>query len=344
MQIGFDAKRYFHNHTGLGNYSRNIVGGLQIAFPDLNCKLYDEKAINRTFGMGRMAEKEGCEVFHGLSNELPFDIKKTGMRSFVTIHDVCWRQFPDMYHAADRLIYDLKYGWAARHADHVIAISESTKRDIQQFYNVPDERITVVYQPVHSRYYSPCTAEYTMPELQKKEFLLYVGSINSRKNLLRILQAMTMIPAENRMPLLVVGNGREYMHRCQDYATRNLRQNDVIWLNNLRDDDQLQMLYAQAKALIYPSLYEGFGLPVVEALLQGCPVLTSNVASLPEAAGPGGLLIDPTSVDDIHSALVRLTDDKNLRQTLADKGKAYCQQMFNPETLSRQLMELYKTR
>ena len=116
MKIGFDAKRYYHNNTGLGNYSRTIVGGLQEMFPENEYTLYDEKSFARTFRLGRKAADDGCDIFHGLSNEIPFDLVGKRTKSIVTIHDVAWRTFPAMYHWADRQIYDYKYGRSCRKA------------------------------------------------------------------------------------------------------------------------------------------------------------------------------------------------------------------------------------
>ena len=151
MKIAYDAKRYYHNRTGLGNYSRTLVSCMASRHEDVEAVLYDSKSLERTFRLGRKAAGEGCELFHGLNNELPRDIMKAGIPSIVTMHDVAWRTFPDMYKPWDRLIYDWKYGWSARHASHVVCISESTKRDVMHYYNVPEERISVIYQPVQEQ-------------------------------------------------------------------------------------------------------------------------------------------------------------------------------------------------
>ena len=161
MKIAFDAKRYYHNNTGLGNYSRTLVGNMQTFFPENEYVLYDESSLRRTFCLGNKAKKDGCDLFHGLSNELPVDIK---IPSVVTIHDVCWRTFPEMYHFFDRHIYDLKYGSSCKRADKIIAISESTKRDIMDYYGVKEEKIEVIYQPVQEYYYTPLAENEAMSE------------------------------------------------------------------------------------------------------------------------------------------------------------------------------------
>lgn len=351
MRIGFDAKRYYHNRTGLGNYSRTIVGGLQELFPENDYILYDEKSISRTFFLGRKAGAERCDIYHGLSNELPLDIKSASVKSVVTIHDTAWRTYPEMYHWIDSQLYDLKYGWAARHADLVIAISESTKRDVMRFYGTPENRIKVLYQPVAPIFYTFSTKceedamKASVPHCSSSPisspYLLSVGSINSRKNLLGTLKAYAGIPPENRPHLVIVGIGREYERECRSFVTEHSLENDVVWMGSVNSTEELCKLYAGAMAMLYPSHYEGFGLPVVEALLSGCPVLTSNVSSLPEAAGPGALLVNPDDIDDIRYAMQRLIDDSALRDKLAVDGRMYCLRNFDSVTLSDRLMNLY---
>lgn len=347
MKIGFDAKRYYHNHTGLGNYSRTIVGGIQTDFPDVDCVLYDEKSLTRTLRLGRKAVAEGCDLYHGLSNELPFDIQNAGIPSVVTLHDVAWRTFPDMYHWADRQIYDFKYGRSCQHATRVIAISESTKRDCIRFYHIPEERIEVIYQPVQPTFYQPLTQDEITTELQKlptlpTEFILNVGSINSRKNLLGLVKALERIPVDQRPPLVVIGNGHEYKREVETYLTAHNMTNSVTILGNVHDARTLQALYSRCLLMAYPSFYEGFGLPVVEAALQSTPVLTSTVSSLPEAAGDGAILADPASVDSIHEGLCRLLDNRGLATELGAKAHAYASSHFNPKRQTQALYQLYQ--
>ena len=358
MRIGFDAKRYYHNHTGLGNYSRTLVKDLRRLFPETEMVLYDEKSVTRTFRLGRKAAADGCDLFHGLSNELPFDlVHMKGMpRSVVTIHDTAWRTFPQMYQFADRQIYDFKYGHAARHADCVVAISESTKRDVMRFYGVEESRIRVIYQPVQGLFYdmpSPsgeavhgaACDKHDMGEgvMYSGDYFLSVGSINARKNLLGTLKAYACLKPENRPRLIVVGRGRSYEQRCRDFVQKHGLERDVEFVGSVTSTNQLCSLYRGAMAMIYPSFYEGFGLPVVEALLSGCPVLTSNVSSLPEAAGPGALLCSPHDTEEMAHMMQMLADDALLRRRLAAEGEHYCRTHFDPDTLTRQMFNLYQS-
>lgn len=340
MKIGYDAKRYFHNHTGLGNYSRSIVQGIQKEYPADDCLLYDLKALPRTLSMGRRAKAEGCDLLHGLSNELPL---VTPLPTIVTMHDVAWRTFPDMYHWADRHIYDLKYGHSCRKATRVLAISESTKRDVMRFYGVDEGRIDVIYQPVLPLFYEPMSADEAAALVPtKEEYILNVGSINSRKNLLGLVKALELLPRDQRPLLLVVGNGREYKRLVMAYVVQHGLSPWVQLLDEVRDNRMLQALYTRAKLMAYPSHYEGFGLPVVEAALQRCPVVTSTVSSLPEAAGPGALLADPTDIGAISHAIGQLLDHPDLARQMGEQAEAYARRSFDRTTLTHQLHQLYE--
>lgn len=367
MKIAFDAKRLFNNFTGLGNHSRTTVDILTEFYPANGYLLYTPKikhnsvtdpytertgcrtimphgllrgSVWRTYGLASAVKKEGADIFHGLSNELPAGLK---IPSVVTIHDVAFRTFPDMYHLPDRIIYDRKWRHACKRADRIIAISESTKQDIIRFYGVDPDRIDVVYQPVNAIYYTAdkgvCPTG--LAQYVTSPYMLYVGSINSRKNLLGIVKAIELLPKEIQIPLIVIGNGREYKQKVLDYIAEHKLEDRIIFSPDKVGTEGLRYLYSNAHMLVYPSFYEGFGLPVVEALLSNCPVVTSNVSSLPEAAGPDSLLVDPGSVQDIADKMKMLLTDDALRQSIAEKGYRYATDNFSPKVLADRLMEVY---
>lgn len=362
MRIGFDAKRLFNNFTGLGNHSRTTIDILTEEFPEHEYWLYTPKVkLNevtqpymekkgcrvmkpegvmrgsawRSYGLVNDMKRDGIEVFHGLSNEMPVGLFHSGIASAVTIHDVAFKTFPDMYHWHDRKIYNMKWQYACNHADRIICISECTKRDVLEFYNVPEHKVDVVYQPVNPIYYRP------MEKDEQPPYMLYVGAINSRKNLLGIVKAMELMPKDLRMPLMVVGDGGSYKQEVKRYIAEHGMEHLFIWPHMVYSTE-LQRLYTNAQLFIYPSFYEGFGLPVVEALLSGCPVVTSNVSSLPEAGGPWAQKADPNSPEDICDKMVKLLTDSALRQQSIEGGRAYAMEMFNPQLLARQLMGIYE--
>ncbi|MDE5739234.1 MAG: glycosyltransferase family 4 protein [Bacteroidaceae bacterium] len=364
MRIGFDAKRLYNNFTGLGNHSRTTIDILTEAYPNHEYWLYTPKVtLNevtqpylskkgchtvkptgivrgsawRTYGQVEQMKKDGIEVFHGLSNEMPVGLFHSGIASVVTIHDVAFKTFPDMYHWHDKKIYNLKWQYACNHADKIICISECTKRDVLEFYNVPEHKVEVVYQPVNSIYYEPMMEKDGQPP-----YMLYVGSINSRKNLLGVVKAMELIPKDLRMKLVVVGGGGSYKQKVKEYIAEKGMEKWFVWPDMVVSTDELRRLYTNAELFIYPSFYEGFGLPVVEAQLCGCPVVTSNVSSLPEAGGAWAQKADPSSPEDICEKMTKLLTDTELRQKTIEGGRNYAMETFHPQKLAKQLMGVYE--
>ena len=370
MKIGFDAKRLYNNGTGLGNHSRTTIDILTEYFPENAYFLFTPKikekyagsyptkegcktilpsgllkgGLWRTLSLGKEAEKEGVELFHGLSNELPLGLK---MPSVVTIHDVAFRTFPKMYHWLDRWIYDLKWRYACKHADRIIAISECTKHDVMRFYGVDERKIDVVYQPVAPRFYtlmdeSEAASRLALADfIPASDFMLYVGAVNSRKNLLGVVKAIELLPKELQLPLVVVGGGKDYKKKVKQYIAAHGLEDLIIFPKKRVDDDTLQALYRKAKLFVYPSFYEGFGLPVVEALLSECPVVTSNVSSLPEAGGPYSLQANPADTSDIAAKIKQVLTDDALRDSMRKQGRQWAMDNLHPKVLAGKLMAVY---
>lgn len=364
MKIGFDAKRLYNNFTGLGNYSRTTIDILMEYVPEHQYYLYSpavtrndvtlpyleaegcrtivptgltKGSLWRSYGMADDLLRNGIDLFHGLSNEIPIGLAKRGIPTVVTIHDVAFHTFKEMYRWHDRMIYHQKWKYACKHADHIIAISESTRRDIIRFFDVHEEKISVVYQPVNKVYYED---NVKIDEDNVSPYLLYVGSVNSRKNLLGIVKAMELLPADLQIPLTIVGGGGSYKRRVEQYIAEHHMEHLFRWTTAI-DSEHLQQLYANATLLLYPSFYEGFGLPVVEALLSGCPVLTSGTSSLPEAGGPYSLQINPLHIEEISNGIVKILTDDSLRHQMIEEGRKYALKKFHPETLAKQLAGVY---
>ena len=221
-----------------------------------------------------------------------------------------------------------------------------------RFYGVPEENISVIYQPVQEFYYTPLSADEAETAVSNRfggslpdDFILYVGSINSRKNLIAVIDALAMLKPDNRPFLLVVGNGRAYRtlveQRIEQYGLRN----SVAIATDIHNNTLLQALYAKARLFVYPSFYEGFGLPVVEAALQQTPVITTTVSSLPEAAGPDACLINPHSscaAEQMAHHIARLTTDDSLNRHTGKAMEQYARTHFDPTMLTHRMMHLYR--
>lgn len=369
MRIGYDAKRLYNNFTGLGNYSRNLLLNLGEFHPENEYLLYTQKVKSstetaaliehegmqtkfpsgfkplwRTYGIGSQLKADSIDLYHGLSNEIPVALK--GIKKIVTIHDLIFKIYPETYKTADRLIYDQKFGYACRNADHVVAISETTKQDIIRFYSIPEERISVIYQSCHPLYYRQQSKDQLAEVSSRLElpsrFMLYVGSVNERKNLLQIAKALEILRERTDVPLIVVGSGGDYKRKVEDFLLSKNLQGRVLWYSSLSSNTDLQAIYQLATLFLYPSLYEGFGIPIAEALLSGTPVITSNCSCLPEAAGPHAELVDPTSATDLAAAIYRLFNDPELCAKRSSDGLKYALEKYDRKGLTDQMNDLYK--
>ncbi len=371
MVIAFDAKRIFNNFTGLGNYSRTLVKNLSELYPDNQYHLYTPKINNkeepawflnnrqftihtpkqrlkglwRTFFISGELKNDKPDIYHGLSHELPVGIKTAGVKSVVTIHDLIFRQYPETYPFFDRMVYNAKFRYACQQADKVVAISKSTKTDIVHFYNIDPSRIEVIYQSCNPIYFSLQTEDnlaivkrkYALPD----DYILYVGSIEERKNLKSVLHGLAGLPVDLKLPLVVVGKGKSYKQECLQLAEKLGISGQIYWFTNLQSNSDLQAFYQAARVMVYPSLFEGFGLPVAEALLSNTPVITSGISSLPEAGGPATLYVDPKNVEEIKNSIIKVLTDSEMVRKMKAEGRRYAINNFSPEVVTRQMMDVY---
>lgn len=368
MRIGFDAKRLYGNFTGLGNYSRALLKNIRAQYPEHRYYLYTPrvkpspetdyflhsadyhtyqskawlKSWWRSYTITQQLQQDKIELYHGLSHELPFRLQQAGIRSIVTIHDLIFKVYPQTYAAIDRKIYDLKFKDSCQRADRIVAISQSTKRDIIRFYDIHPDKVEVIYQSCDPLYYQPDDTEVIQPNAVPQEYLLFVGGIQERKNLQLLIEAYQHLPSDEQIPLVVVGKGKKYKTEIEKRIRVSGIEHLVFWLNTVTDNHHLHRLYQNALALVYPSLYEGFGLPVVEALLSKTPVITSNVSSLPEAGGPHTIYVDPHQPEELAQAIQKVLHDSALCQEMKEKGYAYAVANFSPAVVTEQMMRLYE--
>ena len=381
MVIGFDAKRAYHNNTGLGNYSRTLIDSLARYYPEHQYVLFNPKGstlyqpaavhvrevrpatlIDRAFPSywrsARVAGQlraQGIDLFHGLSHELPRGIEDTGIPSVVTMHDLIQERYPGQYAWIDRKTYGVKLRHAARVASLVIAISEQTKQDVERFLGVPPEKIRVCYQSCNP-IYRESVPEDKLQEVRKAyglpdPYFLSVGSIIERKNLLRICEAMALLKGKLDIPLVVIGSGGgAYKQKVEAFLQAQGLRPRVIFLSDnpilasragYRSSADLPAIYQMAAAMLYPSSFEGFGIPVLEALCCGLPVITSNRSSLPEAGGPGSLYVDPENPQQIADAMLRVSEDDALVNQMRAAGLAHAEK-FTAEACAKQVMQVYK--
>lgn len=370
MRIAFDAKRIFSNQTGLGNYGRTLVDNLQQYYPEEDYLLFTPrltdsarryaqqfktitpttpfKHIWRSYGIKKDLEEAEVDIYHGLSSEIPFWLNN--IKTVVTVHDLIFKALPDTYPQLDRWLYEEKTRYACKAAKKIITISEYSKQDIIKYYGIESNRIEVIYPPCLPIFYTDIPLEKANliaanPSFQQlpSEYILYVGSIIERKNVLTIVQAIWQMPEKQRLPLVIVGKGKAYKKTVKAYIKSHHLEHLIFWIEDLNSLEGLKQLYQQAQLVVFPSIYEGFGLPVAEAMLCGAPVITSNVSSLPEAGGQYAKLVNPKDVEELRVAIQTILNDTDLNQQMRIEGKKDAFKRFNPEKLTGELMELYRS-
>jgi len=371
MNIGFDAKRIFYNETGLGNYSRTLVRLLKKSYPFehyylfsppmrgenphkhrqefSDCTIVEPEhfldrifpAYWRNYSVVKSLPKYNLDIYHGLSHEIPRGIEKTGIKSIVTIHDLIFLRYPEFYKSWDVAMYKRKYLASCFRADAIIAISENTKKDILEHLNIPAEKIHVVYQSASADYYQAIPEHETRRVRQKyllpETYLLYVGSLNKRKNLAPLIEAIPRLKNKD-LQLIIVGSGSE-KKRLEQVVQNEGVSRQVRFLSGVPNED-LPSLYHGARVFIYPSLYEGFGIPIIESLLCKTPVILNHGSCFHEAAGEGGLYVDVSNSMKLAEAIDFLLDDQNNLE-VARKGFDHVQK-FSPENFVKHTYELYK--
>lgn len=372
MRIGFDGKRAVQNFTGLGNYSRYIADILCRFYPENEYILYAPKKRNnkrlgmltekypqlrlaypatpfwrkfnslwRISGIMHQLEKENISIFHGLSNELPLNIHKSDIKSIVTIHDLIFLRYPQYYHFIDRKIYTYKFRKACENADKIIAISECTKRDIIQYFHIPADKITVVYQGCDVSFTIPASEEkkreirdkYQLPE----HYILNVGSIEERKNVLLSVQALLMLPSDIHM--VIVGRRTAYTNKVERFVNENGLSERVHIISDVPFAD-LPVLYQSAEIFVYPSRFEGFGIPIIEALYSGIPVVAATGSCLEEAGGPDSIYIDPDNVTGLADAFKQIYANPQKRTAMIEKGREFAKQ-FSEKKQSEEIINIY---
>ena len=364
MEIGFDAKRAFLNASGLGNYSRNTLNALLKYFPENNYTLFTPeikkklfhnysqfdiispdsslskifKSLWRSFSVSGQLKKHELDIFHGLSNELPDGIHKSEVPAVVTIHDLIFMRFPQFYKSIDRKIYFRKVKYACNSAKKIIAISQQTKNDIIEYFDINPDKIEVVYQSVSPKFYERQDCEHLVSKYDLPDnFILSVGTIEQRKNQLSILKAIYSAQIENT--IVFVGKPTLYSAELLKIITENKMESQVKFLNNISRKN-LAGLYQLASLSVYISVFEGFGLPVIESMASGCPVITSNVSCLPETASDAAILCNPENSDEIGAEIKKLLVDNSFRNVMINKGTERAK-LFHPEKYSQNLISLY---
>lgn len=368
MVIGFDAKRAFCNFTGLGNYSRMVIGALASSHPEDSFLLYTPRksdayahcfdgfehlkvvepdkglgkgSLWRSLGIPAQLQRDGVEIYHGLSHELPYHVPDH-IAQVVTIHDLSVWRFPQYYPFLDRRSYQLKQRYACEHADAIVAVSQQTKKDVVELLGVPETKVFVVGQSCHPQFLEPVSSDdqervrkkYALPE----RYVICVGTVEERKNQIAAVKAMARVDAD--LALVIVGHHqRQYSQAVKEEVSRLAMGTRVSFVEDA-DFADFPALYSNAVCSLYLSVFEGFGIPVLESMCCGVPVVCSNNSSLPEVGGEAALLVDPEDEESVAAAVARLSEDAVFRTEMVERSyrQAAC---FSKEKIANDLYDIY---
>lgn len=370
MRIGFDAKRAFHNERGLGNYSRDLLRILHQYYPQNEYFLFNPKltqkqllqrfgsqteinpteafyqlmpSLWRSYGMCKTLLQKNIEVYHGLSQELPWNINTLKVKTVVTFHDAIFMRHPELYPALYRHTFIRKNKYSLHAADKVIAISEQSKRDAIRFFKVPEQKIDVIYQGCNELFRQTYSHEklaqtkrqYDLPDA----FILSVGALEERKNLMTLLKAYAL--TKQTIPLVIVGRETKYAaHLKQQAAELNITKN-ILFLHQVATPD-LTAIYQSATLFVFPSLFEGFGIPILEALCSKVPVITSSGSCFEETGGNAACYVDPLNTDELAAGIQHLIDHAEVRESMIEKGTLHAQN-FTEDKIASRWINLYKS-
>jgi glycosyltransferase involved in cell wall biosynthesis len=371
MRIGFDAKRALNNTTGLGNYARWLLNALQAQYPQHEYFLYSPKAKSelearfigahqlilpetlkaklwpaywRSVNLSDEWHYQKLSLFHGLSNEIPLHSHRQKTPTVVTIHDLIFLKHQAQYSFFDRQLYTLKTEYACRYAAKIIAISEETKQDIIDFYKVPEHKIEVIYPAVDASFVvqspsvvSKVKQRYALPQ----KYILNVGSFFARKNQYTLIKAFLMIKDKVEEDLVLVGKSGNTLLKLQKIIYDQKLTKRVKILTSVSNED-LPAVYSGASLLAYPSLYEGFGMPVLEAQQCGVPVVATHSGAIAEVAGPHSLVIPPTSAEEIAEKMLMVLTNSSLQEKMRAEGLAFSTN-FSLQKMAAKTIQLYQS-
>ncbi len=348
---------------GIGTYGANLVSALKQASSEFDIQTHPSPLWNSRlrwppFGLRKLLylgwnnlvfpeilKREQAKLVHGVNMVIPMRLPKTCV-SVLTIHDVVFFRYPEVFPPHISLYFKLVIPQMVRKADHILAVSTFTKNELMSILNVPEEKITVTQEAskITSMSRSIEDAARSREQIERLDingsYILAVGTVEPRKNLARLIKAFDSVSNELGDISLVIAGAKGWLTKSVDMAMQNVNNDRIKFLGRV-SDEALEALYAQALCFVYPSLYEGFGLPVLEAMSMGAPVITSNSSSLPEVAGEAAILVDPFDIDDLAQSLVSLVFDTDKRELMRQLGFKQAAK-FSWEKTAQLTIEAYK--
>ncbi|MGZ5484806.1 MAG: glycosyltransferase family 4 protein [Nitrososphaeraceae archaeon] len=374
MNIAIDGTIIREEITGTGFYITNLINGL-VKIDNLNSYYIfgDEENLKRYINR---EDKKNFKIIHKrFKNRIlrvlweffifPLELKKLkieilhspnyitpllklGFKVILTIHDLTFLLFAEQYPLTKRFLFGKMINIYIKISDKIIAVSENSKKDILQFFNIPDNKISVTFES-YPEYYNNHIDEKRAIEVLKKHgiqkgFILYVGMIEPRKNILSLLKAFVELDKELDLDLVIVGKKGWYYKEIERFVLgiETLELNNSIIFTGYIAEEELKYFYKSAFMFVYPSLYEGFGLPPLQAMACGTPVITSSVSSLPEVVGDAAIKINPDNLDELVESIKLVYSDKYFRDLLIKKGLDRSK-LFNLEIIAQNTLSIYES-
>lgn len=373
MRIAIDVTPTIGQKAGIGLYIHNLIKNLARtdkeneyllyayfwkSFKAKKKNLFVPDQPNFRLGVKRIPNRMINALFNYLHLPVNFFLPPTDIvhctcyltpvskksKSVVTIHDLTPLLFPELHAEYTKKVMFRGLLHSVRKVNKIIAISESTKKDVMRLFHVPEGKIEVIYEAADEIYH-PIEDSGILTQIRSKykipnKFILFVGVLEPRKNIARLIQAFSILKKKFEYKLVIVGGSGWFYDEIFEQVRRLHLEGEIIFTGYVPRED-LQALYNAAELFIYPSLYEGFGLPPLEALACGTPVITSNVSSLPEVVGDAALLVDPYNIEEMTQAMYRVLTDRNLRYSMIDKGLRQAKK-FSWKRTAQETLQVYK--
>lgn len=369
LTIAYDAKRAFLNYRGLGNYCRTLFAQMVQYYAQNHYLLCTPKdkglypwltqaplervlpdgilwriapSLWRRYGIKHALKGRSVDIFHGLSQELPAGIEQLGCKTIVTMHDAIFMRYPELYSATYRSSFIRRNESACRRADLIVAISEQTKRDYMTFFGVEENRIRVVYQGCNEVFWNPVSGQRMEEVISRYQlppsYVLSVGALEERKNQTRLIESMAA--AQIDMPLVLIGRGNPQRIQTLRDTARHYGVDLRIVTNACTED--MPALYRGASVFAYPSLFEGFGIPILEAARCQVPIVTSTGTCFEEIADKGALYVDPTQVGAIGEAIRKTLEDTDATKRRVALAVTNTEK-FRAERIAQNMMQVYQS-
>ncbi|MEG6522890.1 glycosyltransferase family 4 protein [Desulfotomaculum sp. 1211_IL3151] len=366
MKVLIDGNTLGNNRAGIGNYTYCLLQEIGRLCPeDISISVAIRKKVWHTIpgelnfkgiAMIRSGERSFAKYLpfatpdyrgHDLYHEPNYVPRAFSGKTVITIHDMSHRLFPQ-YHPWKRVLKLKYYERTMRRATKIITVSQNSKNEILDILKVPEEKVAVIYEGALDIYRplklsEPLTGEvrelYKLPE----QFILYVGTIEPRKNLARLIEAFWMYKQQRKSSgvKLVLAGGKGWLYENIFNRVRELKMEKDVHFTGYVNDEHLPLLYNMALAFVYPSIYEGFGLPPLEAMSCGTPVITSNTSSLPEVVGDAGIRVNPHQTEQLAEAIHKVLDTEAVRAELSQRALLQAAK-FSWEKCARETLQIYR--